>query len=125
MRRRGSRCPRASPGDGPAYTPAVSDGLAITDGEGHAVVGLDAATGTVRWQADVPGVARSWPRWRTASSTQPATVDPRLRSTSPRAKELWRVPIKGVPYGMAVNLGLVLVGIEFGILYAIGGDGRG
>ena len=39
-------------------------------------------------------------------------------------KELWRVPIKGVPYGMAVTSGLVLVGIEFGILYAIGGDGR-
>ena len=52
-------------------------------------------------------------------------VHPRLRFTSPRARSSGACRSKGVPYGMAVNLGLVLVGIEFGILYAIGGDGRG
>jgi hypothetical protein len=32
----------------------------------------------------------------------------------------WRVPIEGVPYGVAVTAGLVIVGTTTGTLYAIG-----
>jgi len=111
----------ASPDSMPSYTPAIVDGMAITEGESGAVTALDTATGTVDWQSHVTGPVEIVPAVSggvlyTATGTQAYALDVATGT------QLWQVPIMGGPYGAAVTGGLMLVGTDVGKLYAIRGD---
>ena len=92
-----------SPGDLPAYTPAIVGGLAIVDSEDHSVTGLDAATGAVRWQVPVTGVDEIVPAVADSTVYTASNGGPAVALDLKTGAERWSVPIEGVPYGMAVT----------------------
>jgi outer membrane protein assembly factor BamB len=111
----------SSPGDRPSYTPAIAHGVAITEGETGVVTALDEASGTIRWQASEPGVLEIVPTlvgnamYGAGNGTWAFALD------AATGRELWRLPIKGVPYAPAITGGLELLPTNTGLLYAIGG----
>jgi outer membrane protein assembly factor BamB len=113
----------ASPGDVPAYTPAIAGGLAIVDGESGSVTALDVATGRVQWQVKAPGLVEVVSAVSGGVAYAASNGGVAFALDIATGAERWQVPIQGVPYGAAVTSGLVLVGTDAGILYAIGGSG--
>ena len=113
-----------SPGDRPSYTPAVADGLAITEGEAGEVTALDETTGAVRWQTAEPGILEIVPAL--VGSTVYGAANGRFAFAldATTGRELWRLPIKGVPFGPAITGGLELLPTDTGLLYAVGGTVR-
>jgi outer membrane protein assembly factor BamB len=109
-----------SPGGKPAYSPALSGGLAIVGSEARSVAALDVESGTVAWQAPAPGVVEvvTAVAGNTVYSASNGGVAFALDAAN--GSERWQVPIQGVPYGVAVTSGLVLVATSSGLLYAIG-----
>lgn len=112
----------ASPGDEPAYAPAVADGRAIVEGEDGSVTALDPATGTVLWQSKAPGLVEVVAAIADGISYGASNGGFAFALDATTGVERWRLPIQGVPYGAAVTSGLVLIGTSGGTLYAIGGS---
>ena len=110
-----------SPGDRPSYTPAVADGLAITEGETGVVTALDKASGGVRWQASEPGILEIVPTLVGGTMYGAGNGTVAFALDAATGRELWRLPIKGVPYAPAITGGLELLPTNTGLLYAIGG----
>jgi outer membrane protein assembly factor BamB len=114
----------ASPGDRPAYTPAIAGGRAITEGEDGSVTALDEAKGTVLWQTKAPGGLVEIVPSISGGMTYGASNDGyAFGMDAATGLVRWQVPIRGVPYGAAITSGLMLVGTNVGNLYAIGGSG--
>jgi outer membrane protein assembly factor BamB len=113
----------ASPGDEPAYAPAIADGRAIVEGEDGRITALDPATGSVLWQAKAPGLVEVVAAIADGVSYGASNGGYAFALDAATGKELWRLPIEGIPYGAAVTAGLVLVGTDVGTLDAIGGSG--
>ena len=112
----------ASPGDKPAYTPAISDGRAIVEGEDGSVTALDAVTGSVIWQVKAPGLVEIVPAIAGNTVYGASNGGFTFALDTATGAERWRVPIKGIPYGEVVTSGLVLVGTNVGDVVAIGGS---
>ena len=112
----------ASPGDKPAYAPAVGGGRAIVEGEDGSVTALDSATGAVLWQSKAPGLVEVVAAVADGVSYGASNGGFVFALDAATGAERWRVPIRGVPYGAVVTSGLVLVGTSMGTLYAIGGS---
>ena len=111
-----------SPSGVPAYKPAVVGDRAFVDSESRTVTALDAATGAIRWQVWAPGIDEIVPSV-VDDVLYTATDGGWLLALDPTTgKELWRLAIHGAPYGMAMVAGLVLIGANTGLLYAIGGS---
>jgi eukaryotic-like serine/threonine-protein kinase len=111
----------ASPGDKPAYVPAVDAERAIVEGEDGSVTALDPATGAILWQAKAPGLVEVVAAVADGVSYGASNGGFAFAVDAATGAERWRLPIQGVPYGAAVTSGLVLVGTSQGTLYAIGG----
>jgi len=111
----------ASPGDQPAYAPAIADGRAIVQGEDGSVTALDVATGAVLWQSKAPGRVEIVAAVADGVSYGASNGGVAFAIDATTGAERWQIPIQGVPYGAAVTSGLVLIGTSTGILYAIGG----
>jgi outer membrane protein assembly factor BamB len=110
----------SSPGDKSTYSPAVVAGLAVSGSENRSVIAFEVGTGAVAWQSDAPGVIEIVMS-ETGDAVYAATnggvafaLD--AATGAPR----WSVPIHGVPYGVLVTGGLVLVATNVGDLDAIG-----
>jgi outer membrane protein assembly factor BamB len=112
----------ASPGSVPSYSPAIVDGLAITEGESGAVTALDIATGSVAWQSQVQGIVEIVPAVAGGVVYGAGNDSAAYALAASTGEQLWQVPIDGTPYGAAVTGGLMLVGTNVGKLYAIGGE---
>ena len=112
----------ASPDSVPSYSPAIVDGLAITEGESGVVTALDTVTGTVRWQGHVPGVVEIVPAVARGVIYGASNDGVAFALDAGTGSQLWQVPIEGTPYGAAITGGLMLVGTNVGKLYAIRGD---
>lgn len=111
----------ASPGDRPAYAPAIADGRAIVEAEDGSVTALDVATGAVLWQSKAPGRVEIVAAVAGGTSYGASNGGVAFAIDATTGIERWQIPIQGVPYGAAVTTGLVLIGTSTGILYAIGG----
>lgn len=111
----------ANASDDPVYTPAISGDQAFIPGEDHTLTRVDASSGMVVWTFAADGVVEVVPAlagnavYAASNNGRTFAVD---RVTG---KELWSVPIRGVPYGPTVASGMVLIGTDLGIVYAIGG----
>jgi outer membrane protein assembly factor BamB len=107
--------------DDPVYTPAISGDQAFIPGEDHTLTRVDAVTGSVGWTFSADGVVEVVPALAgnvvyAASNSGSAFAVDRVTGA-----ELWSVPIRGVPYGPTVAGGMLLIGTDLGIVYAIGG----
>ena len=107
--------------DDAVYTPAISDDQAFIPGEDHTLTRVDASSGMVVWTFAADGVVEVVPALAgnavyAASNNGSAFAVDRVTG-----KELWSVPIRGVPGGPTVAGGLLLIGTDLGIVYAIGG----
>lgn len=111
----------ASPSDKPSYSPAVANGLAITEGEAGIVTALDTTTGDIRWQASEPGVLEIVPTLAGDTMYGAGNGTSAFALDAVTGHERWRLPIKGVPYAPAITGGLELLPTNTGLLYAIGG----
>jgi len=111
----------ASPGDKPAYAPAIADGRAIVDGEDGSVTALEPATGAVLWQSKAPGRVEIVAAIADGVSYGASNGGVAFAIDATTGAERWQIPIQGIPYGAAVTSGLVLIGTSTGVLYAIGG----
>jgi outer membrane protein assembly factor BamB len=111
-----------SPDSVPSYSPAIVEGMAITEGESGVVMALDTLTGAAQWVTRVPGTVEIVPAisgrvvYAASNDTEAFALD------AATGTQLWRVPIEGTPYGATVSGGLMLFGTDVGKLYAIGGD---
>jgi outer membrane protein assembly factor BamB len=110
-----------SPGDRPAYAPAIADGRAIVEGEDGSVTALDPSTGVVLWQVKAPGLVEVVPAVADGFAYGASNGGFAFALDATTGAERWRLKIKGVPNGAVVTSGLVLVGTDVGTLDAIGG----
>lgn len=111
-----------SPGDAPAFAPALADDRAIVSGEDGSVTAMDPATGQQLWRYDAPGVVETVAAIADGVVYVASNGGLALALDAATGTELWRVPIEGIPYGITVTGELVLVGTTSGTLYAIGGS---
>jgi outer membrane protein assembly factor BamB len=107
--------------DDPVYTPAVIGDEAYIPGEDHTLTRVATANGSTDWTFAADGVVEVVPAIAgdvvyAASNNGSAFALDRTTGT-----KLWSRPIRGVPYGPTVAGGLLLVGTDLGIVYAIGG----
>ncbi len=110
-----------SPGDAPAFAPALADGRAIISAEDGSVSAYDAHTGESLWRYDAPAVVETVAAVADDTVYVASNDGQALALDAATGAEHWRVSIEGIPYGAAVTGGLVLVGTTAGTLYAIGG----
>ena len=109
-----------SPGDAPAFAPALFRRRAFISSEDGSVTAVDARSGALLWRYGASGVVE------TVAAVADDTVyiatndGQALALDAATGTERWHVPIEGIPYGVAVTGGLVLVGTTAGMLYAIG-----
>lgn len=110
----------ASPGGQPAYSPGITVGLAVIGGEAEVITALDVDSGSVAWQVAAPGVVEVVTAVAGDMVYSASNGGVAFALDAATGAEQWQVPIQGVPYGVAVTSGLVLVGTNSGLLYAIG-----
>jgi len=111
----------ASPGDRPSYSPAITHGLAITEGEAGIVTALNVTTGELCWQASETGILEIVPTVAGDAVYGASNNAAAFALDAGSGRELWRLPIKGVPYAPAISGGLEFLPTNTGLLYAIGG----
>jgi eukaryotic-like serine/threonine-protein kinase len=106
------------------YAPAVADGSAYIVAEDESVTAVDAETGKVRWSTTTGSPNDALPSvW--GDTVYVATTGGALQALDTLTGTLdWEVPIRGVPYAPVVTGGLVLVGTNAGVLYALGSAAR-
>jgi outer membrane protein assembly factor BamB len=114
----------ASPTQDQPYTPAVSAGRAYVVSEDKTVVALDTATGTVVWTMTTGAVNEALATIAGGVIYVPTNGHTLVALEAATGKIQWQAPIVGVPYAPVVAHGLVLVGTNVGVLYAIGGGAK-
>ena len=111
----------ANASDDPVYTPAISGDQAFIPGEDHTLTRVDASSGMVVWTFAADGVVEVVPALAGNAVYAASNNGSTFAVDRVTGKELWSVPIRGVPYGPTVAGGMVLIGTDLGIVYAIGG----
>lgn len=111
----------ASPTQRQAYTPGVRDGRAFVVAEDGTVVALDTATGAVAWVTKTGAVNEALPAIADGLIYVPTNGRTIVTLDEATGAPGWQAPIVGTPYAPVVARGLVLVGTNVGVLFAIGG----
>jgi eukaryotic-like serine/threonine-protein kinase len=111
----------ASPKGNQAYTPAVRDNRAYVVGEDGTVVALEASTGAVVWSSPTGAPNEALAALADDLVYVPTNGHTVVALDAATGALRWQAPIVGVPYAAVVAHGLVLVGTNMGVLYAIGG----
>ena len=112
-----------SPTQRQAYTPAVIDGRAFVVAEDGTVVALDAATGAVAWTTKTGAANEALPA--IADGLVYVPTNGHTLVTLDQATAHWASGAdRRCPYAPVVAHGLVLVGTNLGVLYAIGGTAK-
>jgi len=111
----------ANASDDPVYTPAISGDQTFIPGEDHTLTRVDASSGMVVWTFAADGVVEVVPALAGNAVYAASNNGSTFAVDRVTGKELWSVPIRGVPYGPTVAGGMLLIGTDLGIVYAIGG----
>ncbi len=107
--------------DDPVYTPAINGDEAYIPGEDHTLTRVATATGAVDWTFTANGVVEVVPALAGGAVYTASNNDSAFALDRATGKELWSLPIRGIPYGPTVAGGMLLIGTDLGIVYAIGG----
>ena len=110
----------ASPQAAAVYAPAVADGHAFAVAEDGTVVALDAASGGTIWTVNSGAPNDAPPSLVGATLYVGDTNGSLIAFGTADGAELWRARIVGVPYPAVVTHGLVFLGTNAGVLYALG-----
>ncbi len=85
---------------------------------------LDAATGAVAWTTKTGAANEALPAIADGLVYVPTNGHTLVTLDQATGALGWQAPIVGVPYAPVVAHGLVLVGTNLGVLYAIGGTAK-
>jgi outer membrane protein assembly factor BamB len=110
----------ASPQAAAVYAPAVADGRAFAIAEDGTVVALDTSSGETLWTLNTGAPNDAPPSLVGAILYVGDTNGSLIAFNAADGAELWRVAIVGVPYPAVVTHGLVFLGTNAGVLYALG-----
>jgi len=110
----------ASPQAVAVYAPAVADGRAFAVAEDGTVVALDTSSGRTIWTLNTGAPNDAPPSLVGGTLYVGDTNGSLIAFNAADGAELWRAPIVGVPYPAVVTHGLVFLGTNAGVLYALG-----